>query len=131
MKGPLESMDPRGPYPLADLDRVIQIRYDTCTGSRHWPSSLTIDPSTRTAYSTLLSNQVSPPTSEIRILNHGFTIENIHNVYTLPFTITKDSKLIAFQYNIIHHILPTKSSLFRAGITESAAALFATPKSRQ
>ena len=40
-------------------------------------------------------------------------------MYTFPFLITKDSKLIAFQYNITHHILPTKSSLFRAGITES------------
>ena len=53
------------------------------------------------------------------ILNAGFTKENIHKVYTFPFLITKDSKLIAFQFNITHHILPTKSSLFRAGITES------------
>ena len=40
-------------------------------------------------------------------------------MYTFPFLITKDSKLIVFQYNITHHILPTNSSLFRAGITES------------
>ena len=40
-------------------------------------------------------------------------------MYSLPFLTTKDSKLIAFQLKIIHHILPTKSSLFRAGITES------------
>ncbi|KAL9989297.1 hypothetical protein ACROYT_G003831 [Oculina patagonica] len=58
-------------------------------------------PSTRTAYSALLINQVNPPTSEIRILNYGFTKENIHKVYTLPFAITKDSKLIAFQYNVM------------------------------
>ena len=76
-------------------------------------------PSTRTAYSFLLNKAISPPTSEKRILNFGFTKENIHKVYTFPFLITKDSKLIAFQCNIIHHILPTKSSLFRAGITES------------
>ena len=76
-------------------------------------------PSTRVAYSTLLTNNVSPPTSENRILNYGFSKESIHKVYTLPFLITKDSKLIAFQYKIIHHILPTKSSLFRAGITDS------------
>ena len=62
---------------------------------------------------------ISPPTSENRILNYGFTKENIHKVYTLPFLITKDSKLIAFQYNIIHHILPTNSSFFRAGISEN------------
>ena len=76
-------------------------------------------PSKRNAYSFLLNKAVSPPTAENRILNHGFTKENIHKVYTFPFLITKDSKLIAFQYNITHHILPTNSSLFRAGITES------------
>ena len=83
------------------------------------PVPLHDPPSTRTAYSFLLDKAISPPTSEIRILNHGFTKENIHKVYTFPFSITKDSKLIAFQYNITHHILPTNSSLFRAGITES------------
>ena len=72
---------------------------------------------------------VSPPTSENRILNYGFSKESIHKVYTLPFLITKDSKLIAFQYKIIHHILPTKSSLFRAGITDSdICSLCATEK---
>ena len=76
-------------------------------------------PSTRIAYATLLSNNVSPQSSENRILNYGFSKESIQKVYSLPFLITKDSKLIAFQFKIIHHILPTKSSLFRAGITES------------
>ena len=69
-------------------------------------------PSTRVAYSTLLTNNASPPTSVNSILNYGFFKESIHKVYTLPFLITKDSKLIAFQFKIIHHILPTKSSLF-------------------
>ena len=59
-------------------------------------------PSTRTAYSFLLNKAISPPTSENRILNYGCTKENIHKVRTLPFLITIDSKLIAFQYNIIH-----------------------------
>ena len=86
-------------------------------------------PSTRVAYSTLPTNNVSPPTSENRILNYGFSKQSIHKVYTLPFLITNDSKLIAFQYKIIHHILPTKSSLFRAGITESdICSLCATEK---
>ena len=76
-------------------------------------------PSTRTAYSFLLNKAISPPTSGNRILNFSFTKGNNHKEYTFPFLITKDTKLIAFQYNITHHILPTKSSLFRAGITES------------
>ena len=45
-------------------------------------------PSTRVAYSTLLTNNVSPPTSENRILNYVFSKESIHKVYTLPFLIT-------------------------------------------
>ena len=90
-------------------------------------------PSTCVAYSTLLTNNVSPPTSENRILNYGFSKESIHKVNTLPFLITRDSKLIAFQFKVIHHILhhilPTKSSLFRAGITESdICSLCATEK---
>ena len=65
-------------------------------------------PSTRTAYSFLLNKAVSPPTSENRILNYGFTKENIHKVYTLPFLITKDSKLIAFSttsFIIFHQLI--------------------------
>jgi len=86
-------------------------------------------PSTRIAYATLLSNNVSPPTSEKRILNFGFTKENIHKVYSLPFLKAKDSKLIAFQFKIIHYILPTKSSLFGASVTESdICSLCATKK---
>jgi len=38
----------------------------------------------------------------------------------VAFLITKDSKLIAFQFKIVHHILPIKSSLFQAGITDHA-----------
>ena len=81
--------------------------------------SLHDPPSTRTAHSFLLNKAISSLISENRILKYCFTKETIHNVYTFPFLITKDSKLIAFQYNITHHILPTNSSLFHAGISES------------
>ena len=56
-----------------------------------------------------------PPTSENRILNCGFTKDNIHKVYSLPFTVTKQTKLIAFQYKIIHNVLPNQINLFHAG----------------
>ena len=56
------------------------------------------------------------PTCESKIFKHGFTKENIQNVYLLPFTTTKDIKLITFQYKVIHNILPNRVSLFRAGI---------------
>ena len=56
------------------------------------------------------------PTCENKIFKYGYTKENIQNVYLLPFTTTKDTKLITFQYKVIHNILPNRVSLFRAGI---------------
>ena len=83
------------------------------------PPQVEDPPSTKVAYAALLNNNINPPSAENRILNFGFTKENIHKVYSLPFLITKDSQLVAFQYKIIHHILPTRTSLFRAGIAEN------------
>jgi len=74
--------------------------------------------STKLAYSKLLQNRYLPPTAEPKILNHGFTNDSIHNVYLLPSRILKEAKLIMFQLKIIHGILPTQSSLFRAGLTD-------------
>ena len=75
---------------------------------------------TRAAYSSLLNKVTVSPTCENGILNSGFTRDNIHDVYLLPFTVTKQTKLIAFQYKIIHNVLPNQVSLFHAGITENA-----------
>ena len=68
------------------------------------------------AYSRILDNRYSIPTAEPKILNHGFTKENIHHVYMLSFRIMKEPKVIMFQLKIIHVILPTQYSLFRAGL---------------
>ena len=78
-------------------------------------------PSTKTAYSIILSNSYSTPMAENKILNYGFTKDNIQNVYMLPFQILKEAKLIFFQFKIIHDILPTQSNLFRAGIKDTYA----------
>ena len=69
--------------------------------------------STKEAYSSILKS-FSAPTAEGRILHHGFTKEEIPYIYMLPFKILKEPKLIMFQVKIIHNILPTQSSLFRA-----------------
>lgn len=53
---------------------------------------------------------------EKNIFKHGFTKEDIQNVYLLPFTKTRDTKLITFQYKVIHNILPNQVSMFWAGI---------------
>ena len=68
--------------------------------------------STKTLYSALLKNVFSPPTAESTIVRYGFTQENIHKVYELPFKIMNDIKITMFQYKIIHNILATNVSLF-------------------
>ena len=74
---------------------------------------------TKEAYSTILDKSFSAPTAEGRILDHGFTKKEITYIYMLPFKILKEPKLIMFQVKIIHNILPTQSSLFRARITDT------------
>ena len=59
------------------------------------------------------------PTCESKIFKHGFTKENIQNVYLLPFTTTKDIKLTTIQYKVIYNILPNQVSLFRTGIANN------------
>ena len=77
--------------------------------------------STKTVYSVLLKkkkNLFLPSTAESKILRYGFTQENIHKVYELPFKIKNDIKITMFQYKIIHNILATNVSLFRAKIRD-------------
>ena len=73
---------------------------------------------TRAANSSLLNKMTVPPTCENRILNSGFTKDNIQDVYLLPFAVTKQTNLIALQYKIIDNVLPNQVSLSHAGITE-------------
>ena len=74
--------------------------------------------STKLAHSKLLEKRCLPPTAEPGILNHGITStkKDIQDVYLLPFRILKEAKLIMFQLKIIHGILRTQYSLFRAGL---------------
>ena len=67
-------------------------------------------PSTKIAYSTLLSKSQLIPTGESKILNYGFTTENAQNVYMLPFRILHEPKLIIFQFKIIHNIISYQRS---------------------
>ena len=67
--------------------------------------------SIKEAYSTIFDKSFSAPAAEGRFLNDGFTKEEIPNIYTLPFKILKEPKLIMFEVKIIQNILPTQSSL--------------------
>ena len=74
---------------------------------------------THSAYAAILDHFFQPPTSETKILGYGFTKESLTNVYMLPFLITQEVKLQMFQLKIVHNILPTRRSLFRARLSDS------------
>lgn len=58
------------------------------------------------------------PTAERRMTEAGLKEHTIQLIYSLPFNVTKDTWLAIFQYKIIHHILPTNSTLFGDSIKE-------------
>ena len=74
---------------------------------------------TSSIYSSILESSFVPPTSQNRILHHGLTENNVHKVYQLPFTTTKEVKVIIFQCKIIHNIFPTQISLYHDGFSDS------------
>ena len=75
--------------------------------------------STKNVYSILLKEIFVPPTAENKILRYGFSHETIYKVYELPFQIKNDIAITMFQYKIIHNIVATKVSLFRAKICDN------------
>ena len=75
--------------------------------------------STGSIYSSILTDTFEPPNSQNKILRQGCTEKTLDKVYQLPFKITKEVKLVMFQYKIIHNILPAQFSLHRDGIAES------------
>ena len=75
--------------------------------------------STKHLYNLLLKKFFVPPTAKAKILRHGFTPETVQKVYELPFQIKHDFNITMFQYKIIHNILATKMSLFRAKISDN------------
>ena len=77
---------------------------------------------TRSAYAAILVHFFQPPTSsETRILRHGFAKNSLTNVYMILFLITQEVKLQMFQLKIIHNMLPTRRSLFRARLSDSVS----------
>ena len=65
------------------------------------------------AYDILISKEIKPPTSQIKILNMGISETDLLHLYLIPFTVTSETKLSMFQYKILHIILPTNSLLYK------------------
>ena len=73
----------------------------------------------RQARAFFVSKSFQKPTSEVRLIEAGFTDQTIAALYVLPFKLTKNTKLSMFQFKINHHILYTRDKLFKAKITDS------------
>ena len=59
------------------------------------------------------------PTATQRLIDNGLPPDHINDYFNLAFSNTKETKLIMFQYKILHDIVFTKEKLFRANIANS------------
>ena len=59
------------------------------------------------------------PTATQRLIDNGLPPDRINDYFNLAFSSTKETKLIMFQYKILHNIVFTKEKLFRAKIANS------------
>ena len=76
-------------------------------------------------YDKLLTlENLTPPTSEKKLLSYGITKENLNKIYLLPFKATKEVKLAIFQHKIIHNILATNSILYKMKKVASSSCPF-------
>jgi len=73
--------------------------------------------STKSVYSIMLKKSSYPQPPRAKLL-HMVLLKIIFRVYKLPFQIKSDIKATMFQYKIIHDVLPTKVSLFKAKICD-------------
>ena len=66
----------------------------------------------------LISQKFEPPTAERRMLQANLDEQAISTIYSIPFKVTKDIRLVIFQFKIVHHILATNATLFRDKIIQ-------------
>ena len=59
------------------------------------------------------------PTATQRLIDNGLPPDHINDYFNLAFSGMKETKLIMFQYKILHDIVFTKEKLFRANIANS------------
>ena len=76
--------------------------------------------SCKLATKVLVKNKFVAPTAERRMRNANLNEVTIQRIYSLPFKLTKDTRLSIFQFTeIVHHILPTNATLHRDSLREN------------
>ena len=74
--------------------------------------------SCKVATKILIDKKFETPTAERRMRQLSLDDSTIRAIYDIPFKVTKDIRLSIFQFKIIHHILPTNSTLYRDKIKD-------------
>ena len=74
------------------LLKAIPKEWKTALYNAHHTGNSTQITSAKGSYLKLLSKRYLAPTAEQKIISHGFTKENVCNVYLLPFQILKEAK---------------------------------------
>ena len=59
------------------------------------------------------------PTAKQHLIENGWSPDQISKYFISAFSITKETKLIMFQYKILHDIVFTKSKLFKAKLASN------------
>ena len=71
----------------------------------------------KTIYNTLLDHEHFPPPTERKterkLIERGFSFQEGHKIYSLPFGVTNEVKLSVFQYKTVHNILYTNKILHK------------------
>ena len=70
------------------------------------------------AHSFYISKIFQKPTSKALLIRAGLT-DQISPLYSLPFKVTKNTKLSMFKFKTNHNIIYTRDKLFRAKIVEN------------
>ena len=72
-------------------------------------------------YSEIIKNKFVPPTSQRMLLETGVLESEFKMIYTLPYKVTTETKLIMFQLKFVDNILPTNALLSKINLSESDA----------
>ena len=75
--------------------------------------------SCRQARTLFIDAKFKEPLVSTRLCRSGVDPTNLKDIYSLPFKMTKETKLSIFQYKIIHNILPYGILLYKMRITDS------------